>query len=261
MPRHARYEVSRKVSMRRTGSAHPPPVRILLADPHDITLTGACRVLERVPRFKVIGQATTAAAVMSTIERHTVDVAILDVRLDGGKGIDVCHRIRSAFPHTQVLLLIDRLDEESFLSALQVGTAGILIKRVGGAALIRAIEAVCDGHIIFDRNIFLHFAPQLCNQAAGKRGNARADLSVQEQRIMALVTEGKTNKEIATALGLSDKTVKNYLYRVYDKLQVTRRAQATKTFIERTRAAGAFGVTDFGCPFLSPRSPSTLSHN
>ncbi|MCP9452058.1 MAG: response regulator transcription factor [Nitrospira sp.] len=199
MPRHTRHDVPRKVSTRKTGSANPPHVRLLLADPHDIMLAGARQVLERVPGFKVIGQATTAAAVMSTIEKHTV--------------------------------------------------------------LIRAIEAVCDGHIVFDRHIFLHFAPQLCNQAAGKQGGARADLSVQEQRVMALVTEGKTNKEIAVALGLSDKTVKNYLYRVYDKLRVTRRAQATKTFIERTRAAGAFGVTDFGCPFLSPRSLSTLSQN
>lgn len=224
-------------------------------------LAGARQVLERVPGFKVIGQATTAAAVMSTIEKHTVDLVILDVRLDGGNGIDVCRRIRSTFSRTQVLLLIDRMDEASFASALQAGTAGILIKRVGGAALIRAIEAVCDGYIVFDRHIFLHFAPQLCNQAAGKQGGARADLSVQEQRVMALVTEGKINKEIAVALGLSDKTVKNDLYRVYDKLRVTRRAQATKTFIERTRAASAFGVTDFGCPFLSPRSPSTLSQN
>lgn len=261
MPRHACHDVSRKVSTRKTGTANPPHVRILLADPHDITLAGARQVLERVPRFKVIGQATTAAGAMSAIEKQTVDLAILDVRLDGGNGIDVCRRIRSTFSRTQVLLLIDSIDEESFVSALQAGTAGILRKSVGGTGLVRAIEAVCDGHIVFDRSIFLHFTPQLCNQATGKQGSARADLSVQEQRVMALVTEGKTNKEIAAALGLSDKTVKNYLYRVYDKLQVTRRAQATKTFIEQTRAAGAFGVTDFGCPFLSPRSPSTLSQN
>ncbi|MCP9439706.1 MAG: response regulator transcription factor [Nitrospira sp.] len=252
MPRHARPDFPRKVLTRKIGTVHTPHIRILLAGPHDIALAGARQVLERIPRFKVIGQATTAAATLSAIEKQTVDLAILDVRLDGRNGIDVCRRIRSTFSRTQVLLLIDSIAEASFVSALQAGTAGILVKSVRRTGLVRAIEAICDGHFVFDRSILLHFVPQLCNQATGKQGNARANLSVQEQRVMALVTEGKTNKEIAVALGLSEKTVKNYLYRVYDKLQVTRRAHATRTFIEQSRTAGAFGMIELGCPSLSP---------
>ncbi|MCS6897558.1 MAG: response regulator transcription factor [Nitrospira sp.] len=261
MPKHLRHDVSRNVSTSKTDALNPPHIRILLANSHDITLAGARQVLEQVPHFKVVGQATTAAAALSAIEKQTVDLAILDMHLDGGNGVNVCQRIRSAFPRTQVLLLIDAIDEESFASALQAGTAGILVKNIGGAGLVRAVEAVCDGHVVLDRTIFLHFVSHFCRQTIGKQNNGRPELSVQEQRGMALVTEGKTNKEIAATLGLSDKTVKNYLYRVYDKLQVTRRAQATRMFMERSRSAGAVGAAGFGCPFLSPRSSSHPSHN
>lgn len=243
----------RDVSERKTRAELLPRIRVLVADPHDITLVGTRAVLNRAPHIKVVGQATTAAAALAALDRHAVDLAIVDLRLDGGKGIAVCARIRSSFPNTQTLILTGSIDDESVFSALQAGVAGLLVKSVGGAGLVRAIEAVCDGHMIFNRNIFQPLTIHLCNPALWTRGKARAELSGQEQRVMALVAEGQTNKEIAVALGLSDKTVKNYLYRVYEKLQATRRAQATKMFLERTRSNNPTGLADFGCPLLPVR--------
>jgi DNA-binding NarL/FixJ family response regulator len=231
---------------------------VLIADPHDITLAGTAAVLERTPHIKVIGKATTAAAALATAGRHTIDLAILELGLDGGTGIEVCRRIRSHFPHTQAIILADAIDDESTCSALQAGATGIFIKSIAGPGLIRAVEAVCDGYTIFNRKILQLLIAQLGNPAVRTRDKPRPKLSEQEERVMTLVTEGKTNKEIAAVLGLSDKTVKNYLYHVYEKLQATRRAQATKMFLERTRVSHTPNFADVSAPLLPLTLPNQV---
>jgi len=248
---------------KRPGPPHPPStgirpaappsrIRILVADPHEITLLGTCTILEQNPRFTVAGKTTTIAGAVAAITRRVIDLALLELRFADGSGIDACRHIRSASPGTQVVILTHEINEETATLALQAGAAGILTKNVSGAGLGHAIEAVCDTRMIFDRGVFQQILANLCSLSVRTCGKTRTDLSHQEQQVMALVVEGKSNKEIAVVLGLSDSAVKKSLHHAYDKMQVTRRAQATKLFIEHTHALNTMGLADFGCPLLLP---------
>lgn len=252
MPEPPPHRTRRPPSAKAARAEHSARIRVLVADSHDITLAGTCAVLGHTPHIKVVGRATTAAGALAAANRHAIDLALVELLFADGKGIDLCRRIRSSFPNTQVLILTGAIDEESALSVLRGGASGILVKSVGGDGLVRAIEAVYGGHMMFDRRIFQPLITHLCSLSVQACGKARAELSDQEHRVMSLVAEGKTNKEIAITLGLSNKTVKNQLSHLYGKLQVTRRAQATKMFIERTRATGAIGLAEFGCPLIPP---------
>ena len=242
-------------SSRLSHTETPFRIRLLIADSHDITLAGTCAVLNRVPHIKVVVRARTAAGALAAINRHTIDLAIVELQFAGGQGLEVCRRIRTACPGTQILMLSGIIDEASTFSALRAGAAGILGKSIGGTDLVRAIEAVHCGQMIFDRRIFQPLLTHFYNLSIQTHGKARAELSNQERQVMTLVAEGKTNKEISVALGLTNKTVKNRLSTLYEKLQVTRRAQATKMFIERTRLTGSVGLADFGCSLTPPDLP------
>jgi DNA-binding NarL/FixJ family response regulator len=242
-------------SARHTQAETPSRIRLLVADSHDITLAGTYAILKRVPHIKVVARATTAARALAAVDQHTIDLALLELRFADGLGIELCRRIRSSCPNTQVIILTGAIDEESAFSALRAGAAGILFKSVGEAGLVRAIEAVRCGQVIFDRHVFQPLITHFYGLSIQSYGKARVELSDQERQVMSLVAEGKTNKEIAVALGLTNKTVKNRLSNLYEKLHVTRRAQATKMFIERSREAGTFSLTDFDCPLPPPELP------
>ncbi len=224
----------------------PSCIRALVADSHDITLAGTCEVLSRTPHITVVAKATTAADAMAVATSHTLDLALLELRFTDGQGSEVCRHLHASSPDTRVIILADTIDEESAVSALHAGAAAILDKSIEETSLVRAIDAVCCGHMVWDRRIMqplITHLSEVSNQASGK---ARTEFSNQERQVMWLVAEGKTNKEIAQALGLTNKTVKNRLSTLYEKLRVTRRTQATKMFIERAREIGIPGMGDFG---------------
>jgi DNA-binding NarL/FixJ family response regulator len=156
----------------------------------------------------------------------------MDLRLPDGTGIDACRDILSAHPGTRVLFLTSHSDEEAVVSTILAGAAGYLLKEVGSQALINAIELVHGGQSILDPKVtsaVLQRMSMLDGKTAAKP-SGRDTLSPQERRILALVVEGKTNKEIAKALGLSDKTVKNYLSNAFQKLHVGRRSHAAALY-------------------------------
>lgn len=255
MPEPTPRRKRRSPSSRIAPAERPSRIRVLVADPHDITLAGTCAVLGRTPHIKVVGRATTVADALTAANRRAIDLALVELHFADGKGDDLCRRIRSSFPNTQVLILTGTIDAESTFSVLRAGAAAILVKSIGEGSLVRAIEAVYGGHMMFDRRIFQPLITHLCNVSVQTSRTARAELSDHEQRVMSLVAKGKTNKEIAMTLGLSGRAIKNDLNHVYEKLQVTRRAQATKMFIERTRATGAIGLGEFGSPLIPSGPP------
>ena len=227
-------------------------IRLLIVDAHEIARTGIRAVLNQTERIMVVGEATSVAEAIEAGHRLTPDVALVELRLPDGSGIDACRRIREASPNTRLLVLTHGADDESIVSALRAGATGFLLKTISGPDLARAVETVADGQTILDGAVAQRIMTHLCSLSVSTCGKIQPELSAQEKRVMDLVAQGKTNKEVAAALDLSDKTVKNYLSNVYEKLQVTRRAQATSSFVQQTRETCGLTIADLGCPALPP---------
>jgi DNA-binding NarL/FixJ family response regulator len=203
-------------------------VRLLLVDDHEVVRLGLRTLFEKYDRIQVIGEAGTAKDGVIEAKRLRPDVVLMDLRLPDGSGITACREILSAAPDIRVLFLTSYSDEDAVRATVLAGAAGYLLKEIGGQALVDAIAAVAEGQSILDPRI----TQSVLNQLTGAQLNAQREeeLSPQERRVLAHVVEGRTNKQIAAALGLSDKTVKNYLSNAFQKLQVTRRSHAAVLF-------------------------------
>jgi DNA-binding NarL/FixJ family response regulator len=209
-------------------------IRLLIADGHEIARVGVRALLDQVKHIEIIGEASMMTAAVEEAHRLRPDVMLIELRLPDGKGVDVFHRIREVSPDTRLLVLTHSTDDGSIISALRSGAAGFLPKTVTGPELVRAIETVAAGQSILDPSVSSRVLAYILNQPVSTCEKMPGTLSTQEHRIMELVVQGKTNKEIAGTLGLSDKTVKNYLNSIYHKLQVTGRAHATSAFLQQT---------------------------
>jgi DNA-binding NarL/FixJ family response regulator len=181
---------------------------------------GLRSLLAGVKEINIVGEAATVADAVREAERLKPQVVLMDLRLPDGSGIDACRDILSALPQTRILFLTSYSDEEAVLSTVMAGASGYLMKEIGQHALIRAIGDAAAGRPILDSRSTQPVETKIKNVA----------LSPQERRVLALVVEGKTNKEIAAALYLSDKTVKHYLSNACVKLGVSRRSQAAVIF-------------------------------
>jgi len=208
-------------------------IRLLLVDDHEVVRVGLRAVLSQHDHVTVIGESSTAADAVRDAARLKPDVILMDVRLPDGSGVDACREILAAHPHTRVTFLTSYADDDSVLAAVLAGAHGYVLKEIDSAALLRAVHAVAEGHSILDPSVTERALKWLREISAGSAPPGTEPLSPQEERVLALVAEGQTNKEIAAALNLSDKTVKNYLANVFQKLRVTRRAQAAAFFAKR----------------------------
>jgi DNA-binding NarL/FixJ family response regulator len=198
-------------------------------DDHEVVRLGLRTLFEKFDRIEVIGEAGTAKDAVSESKRLRPDVVLMDLRLPDATGITACREILSTAPQTRVLFLTSYSDEDAVRATVLAGAAGYLLKEIGGQALVDGIETVAAGQSILDPRVTQSVLKQL---TGATRPNAarEEELSAQERRVLAHVVEGKTNKQIAAALGLSDKTVKNYLSNAFQKLQVTRRSHAAVLF-------------------------------
>lgn len=226
-------------------------IRLVLVDPHQITKAGIRTLLSQTGRIKVIGEAASMAEAVEHSRRLKPDLVLMELRLPDGSGIEACREIHTSCPGTQVLIFTNSIADEAIVAALRAGAAGFLLKSLDGQDLIRAIELAAKGQTILDGTVTRRVLQHLCGLSVATCGKTRQLLSPQEKRVMELVTLGKTNKEIATALKLSDKTVKNYLGHAYEKLRASRRAQATVSFLELMRDTGNPSLADLGCPLLT----------
>ena len=198
-------------------------VRVLLVDDHEIVLAGLSLFLRRAAGIQVIGEARSMAAAIEAAAGLMPDVVLMDLRLPDGSGIDACREILSEHPGIRVLFLSSYSDEDAVMATVMAGASGYLIKDIAHPALGQAILDVAAGKTIIDDSVASRLNSEL---------QRIEDLSPQEKRVLALVVEGKTNKEIARALELSVKTVKNYLTNIFQKLNVSRRSQVASLILK-----------------------------
>ena len=207
------------------------PISVLIVDDHEIVREGLRTVLSRQGGIKVVGEAGTDTDAVVETCRLKPDVVLMDVRLGSGSGVDACRAIRDCCPSARVLFLSSYEDDEAVLAAVVGGASGYLLKQINGEGLARAIHAVAQGQSVLDPAITQPLLTRMQQQKEKASEPQRATLSTQQQRVLALVAEGKTNKEIGVSLVLSDKTVKNYIRFIFQKMKVTRRAQAAAFFV------------------------------
>lgn len=207
-------------------------IQLLLIDSHDMVRAGL-RQFIGTRHIGIAGECVTLAEGIAEAIRLQPDVVLMELNMPDGCGLQACRDIRAACPGTRVIFLTTVGNDEAKLSAVLAGADGYLLKNVDAGVLTAAIKTVAAGQPILDHDIVRILLNRI--QSRSPRAPGGKALSPQERRILGLVAEGKTNKEIGDTLGLSHKTVKNYLSNVYQKLQITRRSQAAAIFA-RTRA-------------------------
>ncbi len=216
-----------------TDTTEHRALRLLVVDDHEVVRQGLVALLDRRAGFDVVAQAATVAEAIAEAARFLPDVVIMDVRLPDGSGIEACREIRAARPETRVVMLTSYPDEDAVLSAIIAGASGYLLKQVRGRDLVSAIESVGRGDSLLDPAVTERILQRVRTAASGGAGDELADLTAQERRILLLVAEGRTNKEIAAEIFLSDKTVKNYVSSILSKLNLQRRTQAAAFVAKR----------------------------
>ena len=198
------------------------PIRVVLVDDHPMVLAGLRALLHGREGLEVIGEAASAVEAVQVAASLRPDVVLMDLRLPDGSGIDACREILSVHPGTRVLFLTSYAEEQARVSTMLAGAAGFLLKDIAHGALVQTIQAAVAGRPLQE---------PAAVDALARRMKADSRLSRQESRVLALVVEGKTNREIGEALDLSEKTVRNYLSNAFQKLGVARRSQAVAEFL------------------------------
>ena len=202
------------------------PLRLLVVDDHEVVRQGLVALLDKRDQFQVVAEAGSVAEAVAMVSRHAPDLVIMDVRLPDGSGIEACREIRAEHPDIRVVMLTSYPDEEAVLSAIVAGASGYLLKQVRARDLVAALEAVGRGESLLDPAVTEKVLERIRRTATSPYDDELARLTQQEHRILMLVAEGKTNREIAAEVFLSDKTVKNYVSSILSKLNLQRRAQA-----------------------------------
>jgi Response regulator containing a CheY-like receiver domain and an HTH DNA-binding domain len=200
--------------------------RILLVDDHEVVRLGLKSLLERHPQFDVVGEASSAREAMEIINNTHPDVVVMDIRLPGMSGIEACEEITGRFPETKVIMLTSYAEDEMLFSAIRAGASGYILKQIGGEDLVRALEAVGRGEAMLDPIVTQRVFQEVRRAVKEEEASAFAHLSQQEKHVLLLVSEGKTNREIAKALFLGEGTVRNYVSSILSKLGVNNRAEA-----------------------------------
>jgi two-component system response regulator DevR len=213
-------------------TADTSAIRLLLVDDHEVVRVGLKMLLERNPRLRVIGEATNMADAITEVVRLKPDVVLLDIRLPDGNGFEVCRRLRTMNVESRIVFLTSFSDDETVFEGISAGADGYLLKEADSDQLIKAIETVASGQSVLDPTVTTRVLGRVRNASDSPNKDRLAILSNQERKVLALVAEGKTNKEIALDMGLSDKTVKNYFSNILDKLKLTRRSQAAAFFVQ-----------------------------
>ena len=207
-------------------------ITILIVDDHEVVRMGLRTLLERRPGFLVVGEAGTVAESIAAARQSQPDVVVMDIRLPDGSGVEACREIRDERPETKVIMLTSYADEEALYGSIMAGASGYLLKQTRGQSLAEAIDRVARGDSLLDPAVTDKVLERMRQLARGE-SDELATLSPQERKILALIAEGKTNKEIAQAVFLSDKTVKNYVSSILSKLNLHRRSEAAAFIAER----------------------------
>ena len=199
-------------------------ISVFLLDDHEIVRRGVRDLLAAEPDITVVGEASTAASALARIPVLRPDVAVLDIRLPDGDGVTVCREIRSRMPQVGCLMLTSFTDDEALFDAIMAGAAGYVLKQIRGTDLVGAVRTIAAGQSLLDPEAASRVMRRMRDQAA--RADPLAGLTGQERRILELIGEGLTNRQIGDRLFLAEKTVKNYVSALFAKLGMQRRTQA-----------------------------------
>lgn len=210
-------------------------LKVLLVDDHEIVRQGLRALLEAEGDIVVVAEADSGTSAVSLASAHRPDVVVMDVRMPGGSGVEACRAIRDERPEAQVIMLTSFSDDEALFNSIMAGAAGFVLKQIRGRDLVDAIRTVAAGKSLLDPDVTKRVLERLRKPKLDERDPKLARLSPQEERILDMIGEGLTNREIAERIHLSDKTVKNYVSTILQKLDVARRAEAA-SYVARVRA-------------------------
>jgi len=200
--------------------------RILLVDDHEVVRLGLKALIERQPGMEVVAEAATASEAVTKALAHKPDVVMMDIRLAGDSGIDACREIALGLPEAKVIMLTSYAEDEMLFAAIRAGAAGYVLKQAGGQDVIRALNAVAEGHSLLDPALTERVFAEVRRAARAQDVTAFSELTEQERRVLALLADGRTNREIAQELHLGEGTVRNYVSNIFGKLGVSNRAEA-----------------------------------
>jgi DNA-binding NarL/FixJ family response regulator len=193
-------------------------------DDHDVVRAGLRSVFDNAEDLEVVGEAGTSADAIRRVGLDLPDIIVLDVRLPDGSGIDVCREVRDRWPETRVLILTSYADQDALIEAYDAGASGYLLKRVDSDGLVDAVRQVGQGDLVFGEALDAALANKI--RTSGQAQEKIDRLSLQERNVLDLLAQGRSNKQIAEEMFLSDKTVKNYVSHILSKLEMASRTEA-----------------------------------
>ena len=220
-------------------SAKTPPLRVMLVDDHEIVRDGIRAMLDAQDDIVVTTEAGSVREAVDEAARTRPDVIVMDVRLSDGSGIEATREIRANRPETKVLMLTSFADDEALFASIMAGASGYVLKQVKSGDLLRAIRAVGAGDSLLDPSVTNAVLDRLRKGKHLMTDEKLARLSPQEERILQLIAEGRTNRQIGEELHLAEKTIKNYVSSILSKLEVARRAEAAAYLARHTTTPGS----------------------
>src|SRR5690554_1854870 len=206
-------------------------IRILIVDDHEVVRIGLRSLLERIGQFEVVGEAASAQEAIELTRSRKPDVVVMDIRMPDGSGIEACRAIRSESQDVKVIMLTSYTDDEAIFASVMAGASGYVLKQIGSHELVEAIRTVAAGGSLLDPSITGKVLERMRGMSRDQQHHEK--LTDQELRILRLIADGRTNKEIAEALYLSEKTVRNYVSSILSKLNLSNRAEAAAYAVRR----------------------------
>ncbi|MGZ8563624.1 MAG: response regulator [Candidatus Limnocylindria bacterium] len=209
-----------------TAGAPDAPIRILIADDHEVVRIGLASLLDGQPGLQVVAQAESGDEAVRLARRHRPDVVVMDIRMPNGSGIDACRTITAELEGMPVIMLTSHADSEALFDAIDAGASGYVLKRIGTTELIDAVRTVAGGGSLLDPTMTRRVLDRLRNASRVEEAGAFSELTDQERRVLAIIADGSSNREIAERMGLAEKTVRNYVSSILAKLALASRSQA-----------------------------------
>jgi DNA-binding NarL/FixJ family response regulator len=207
-------------------------IRIVIVDDHEVVRIGMRSLLEQYSQYEVVGEAGNAKEAVAQVETYNPDIVLMDIRLPGKSGIEACEEIKRVHPDTKVLMLTSYAEDEMLFSAIKAGASGYVLKQIDSEGLIKSLEAVARGEASLDPAVTQRVFQEVRKAVKEEEAASFLNLSQQEKMVLKLVSEGKTNREIAQALYLGEGTVRNYVSSILSKLGVSNRAEAAAYAVE-----------------------------
>ncbi|MCC7451438.1 MAG: response regulator transcription factor [Anaerolineae bacterium] len=201
-------------------------IRVLIADDHEVVRMGVKALLQQHQDLRVVAEASTGEEAVQQAMTHRPDVVVMDIRMPGLSGVDACRRIVQQLPDTRVIMLTSFAEDELLFAAIRAGASGYVLKRIGSDDLVKTIQAVGRGESALDPAMTEAVFKEVRQAEKNKMAAVFADLSTQEMRVLALIADGLTNREIAGQLFLGEGTVRNYVSNLLSKLHLANRAEA-----------------------------------